>query len=223
MGPDEHILLAEGLHKSYGRGTARVEVLRGLDLSVRRGEFLAIMGPSGCGKSTLLHVLGLMTPADAGRIVLNGQVVQSDARSRMLIRRRHVGFVFQRFNLLEVLSAAENIRISLRLRGISCDGRAEQLLEALGLCELANRKPGRMSVGQQQRLAVARAIAHSPDLLLADEPTGNLDSHNAENLLELLRWINRRENQTIVMVTHSSAAAQYADRIVRMKDGKLRQ
>ncbi len=218
---NKNILLARDLHKSLGRGAATVHVLRGLNLTVRRGEFLAVMGPSGCGKSTLLHVLGLMTGSDQGRIVLDGRQVPDDEPSRTLLRRRHIGFVFQRFNLLGVLNAADNIRISLRVRGLQMDGRAEQVLDQLGLADLARRKPSQMSTGQQQRLAVARALAHNPELILADEPTGNLDSDNTGRLLELLRQVNRQETQTIVMVTHSSTAAETADRIVRMADGKI--
>jgi putative ABC transport system ATP-binding protein len=218
---NKNILLARDLHKSFGRGAAKVHVLRGLDLTVRRGEFLAVMGPSGCGKSTLLHVLGLMTGPDEGRIVLDSREVPDDEPSRTLLRRRHIGFVFQRFNLLGVLNAADNIRISLRVRGLEMDGRAEEVLDQLGLADLARRKPAQMSTGEQQRLAVGRALAHHPELILADEPTGNLDSDNARRLLELLRQVNRQETQTIVMVTHSATAAETADRIVRMADGKI--
>lgn len=216
-----NILVASDLHKSYGRGPARNYVLRGLDLTVRRGEFLAVMGPSGCGKSTLLHVLGLITPPDSGRIVLNGGEVPSAERGRNLLRRRHIGLVFQRFNLIGVLSAADNVAIWLRVRGLSPNGRILPLLEELGIAHLSDRKPSEMSVGEQQRVAVARAIAHEPDLLLADEPTGSLDSANAAALLELLRDLNRRRGQTTVMITHSPEAAACADRVAHMKDGRL--
>ena len=221
MTDDEHILVARGLHKTFGRGEPAVHVLRGLDLNVRRGEFLAVMGPSGCGKSTLLHVLGLMTPPDAGTIRLDGLDVPATQAARTALRRSHIGFVFQRFNLLGVLSAADNVAISLRVRGLSLDGRCEELMKAMGVDHVARRKPGRISVGEQQRVAVVRALAHRPALLLADEPTGNLDSANSEALLELFRRINRQEDQTIVMITHSSAAAGYADRALHMKDGKI--
>jgi len=219
-GPD-NILVAQGLHKSLGRARARVHVLRGLDLTVRRGEFLAVMGPSGCGKSTLLHVLGLMTPPDEGSIHLAGQAVSGRAAELTALRREKIGFVFQRFNLLSVLSAADNIDISLRLRGIAADGRIDALLESLGVAHVASRKPPEMSIGEQQRVAVARALAHRPELLFADEPTGNLDSDNATSLLEIFRRMNRQEHQTIVMITHSPDAAGAADRVVHMKDGKI--
>ena len=217
----QNILTAHGLHKSYGRGRARVQVLRGLDLAVRRGEFLAVMGPSGCGKSTLLHVLGLVTVPEAGRIVLDGREVPADARARTALRRGRLAMIFQRFNLLGVLSAVDNVRISLRVRGVEGDGRIDELFESLGIAHVRRRKPGEMSIGEQQRVAVARAIAHRPAVLLADEPTGSLDSANNDALLEIFRGMNRSDGQTIVMITHSPDTAAWADRIVQMKDGIL--
>ena len=214
------ILIARNLHKSFGKGEARVHVLRGLDLAVRRGEFLAVVGPSGCGKSTLLHVLGMMTQPDAGDIRFDGRPVVAEA-DRAEIRRRRVGFVFQRFNLLSVLSAAGNVAVSLHVRGLKDDGRVEELFEAMGVAHVRKRKPGQMSVGEQQRVAVARALAHRPAVLLADEPTGNLDSENADRLLRLFRDIHRREGQTIVLITHSVEAAACADRVLRMRDGRI--
>ena len=221
MADNDNILVARGLHKSFGKGRAATHVLRGLDISVGRGEFLAVMGPSGCGKSTLLHVLGLMTPPDAGTTVLDGRLAGKDRAGRTALRRTHIGFVFQRFNLLGVLSAADNVAISLRVRGLKGSDRVARLFDALGVSHVADRKPSQMSTGEQQRVAVVRALAHSPSLLLADEPTGNLDSDNSAALLELFRTINRQVNQTIVMITHSAEAAAYADRIVQMKDGKI--
>jgi putative ABC transport system ATP-binding protein len=205
-----------------------VHVLRGLDLTVRRGEFLAVMGPSGCGKSTLLHVLGMMTPTDTdaggrpmGSIILDGEETPNVEAVRSGIRRAKIGFVFQRFNLLNVLTAADNVAISLRVRGLRTDGRVKELFEAMGVWHVAGRKPGQMSIGEQQRVAVVRALAHRPAMLLADEPTGNLDSDSAAALLELFRRMNRQEGQTTIMITHSAEAASYADRVVRMKDGKI--
>ncbi len=221
MTGDDYILQADRLHKSFGRRAARVHVLRGLDLSVRRGEFLAVMGPSGCGKSTLLHVIGLMTPCDAGRIVMNGSPVAPSENARNAIRRTQIGFIFQRFNLLGVLSAAHNVEVSLKVRGLRADGRARELFEAMGISHVMHRRPGQMSIGEQQRVAVVRALAHRPAIVLADEPTGNLDSDNADALLDLFRKINLRENQTIVMITHSAEAAGRADRVVHMKDGRI--
>ena len=220
---NDYILTAEDIHKSFGKGTARNHVLRGLSLNVRRGEFLTVMGPSGCGKSTLLHLLGLMTRPDKGRILIDGEVVGASETVRTTIRRKRIGFVFQRFNLLGVLSGIDNVKISLRIRGLknNSDGRIKELLEAMGVAHAAARKPGQMSVGEQQRLAVVRALAHRPAILLADEPTGNLDSANGKALLDLLGQINRQDGQTIVMITHSARAADCADRILHMKDGRI--
>jgi len=217
------ILEARGLHKSFGRPPVREHVLRGLDLKVRRGEFLAVMGPSGCGKSTLLHVLGLMSTPDEGEVWLAGREVAGlPEAERARLRRERIGFVFQRFNLLGVLSGADNIRLNLRIRGIADgDGRVAELLESLGVAEAARRKPSQMSIGQQQRLAVARALAGHPELLLADEPTGSLDSANQQGLLEMLRWANNARGQTIVMITHSAHVASRADRMVLMRDGRI--
>jgi len=215
------ILAANGLSKSFGSGPGRVQALREASLQVATGEFLAVMGPSGSGKSTLLHVLGLMTPADRGAIEIEGRPVPADDAGRTAIRRAKIGFVFQRFNLLSVLSAADNVAISLHVRGIRPDGRIRELMERVGVSHLASRKPGRMSAGEQQRVAVVRAIAHRPAMLLADEPTGNLDSASAADLLALLREMNRGLGQTIVMITHSAEAAGSASRVVHMKDGIL--
>ena len=221
MPEGDNIVVATGLHKSFGRGRARVHVLRGLDISVRRGEFLAVMGPSGCGKSTLLHVLGLMTPPDEGTISIAGRTVAGRRAELTALRREQIGFVFQRFNLLGVLTAADNVAVSMRLRGLSPDGRTASLLGELGIAHAAGRKVPEMSMGEQQRVAVARALAHRPALLLADEPTGNLDSDNSAALLDIFRRMNRRDGQTVVMITHSAEAAAAADRIVHMRDGRI--
>ncbi|MBS3821221.1 MAG: ATP-binding cassette domain-containing protein [Planctomycetes bacterium] len=224
MTNSDNILEASGIVKAYGRGETRTEVLRGLNLSVRAGEFLVVMGPSGCGKSTLLHILGLMGRPHAGTVTFGGKVVGDGDAERNAVRREQIGFVFQRFNLLSVLSAVDNVRISLKVRGrADVNGRVEQLMDLLGVTHVARRKPGRMSIGEQQRVAVVRALAHEPALLLADEPTGNLDSASSDALLDLLRKINRDSGQTIVMITHSVDAAGRADRILHMKDGQLRE
>ena len=218
--PDD-IIIASKLHKSFGRGAGRVHVLQGLDFSVRRGELVAVMGPSGCGKSTLLHVLGLITPADDGQLVIDGQTLgRSDGR-RHALRRDAFGFVFQRFNLLGMLTAADNVAVSMRVRGQKSNGRVQELFQAMGVADVARRKPSEMSMGQQQRVAVVRALAHQPRIVLADEPTGNLDSANTETLLGLLRQINRQHGQTIVLITHSESVAAAADRILYMKDGRI--
>lgn len=221
MTQNDNILITQDLRKSYGSGPSRVEVIRGLDLTVRRGEFLAIMGPSGCGKSTLLHMLGLLTNWDDGQILLDGQEITHSATQRNAYRRTHIGFVFQRLNLLGVLSAEDNVAISLRVRGLKDSQRTRELFDQLGISDVARRKPGQMSIGQQQRVAVARALAHRPAILLADEPTGSLDSQNGQALLDIFRQTNQRDGQTIIMITHSPQAAEAADRIIHMKDGIL--
>ena len=220
-GENPYILTAEGLHKSYGRGPARVEVLHGLDLAVMHGEFLAIMGPSGCGKSTLMHLLGLISSPDAGTVTIDSKPVTNRNSLRTQLRRTMIGLIFQRFNLISVLNAEDNINMSLRVRGIRPDRRTGELLESLGVSHVAKRKPSRMSIGEQQRVAVARALAHRPKVLLADEPTGSLDSVSGHALMDILKKTNRQDGQTIVMITHSEELARYADRTVYMQDGIL--
>ncbi len=216
-----NILTARDIHKSFGQRQARVDVLTGLDLDVRQGEFLAIMGPSGCGKTTLLQILGLLSPADKGTVIVGDSKPATNERARNALRRTHMGFVFQRFNLLSVLSAHDNVEISLKVRGVKSNGQIARLFESLGISHVARRKPSQMSIGEQQRVAIARALAHQPKVLLADEPTGSLDTANSTALLELLSRTNRELKQTIVMITHSPAAAEFADRVVHMKDGIL--
>ncbi len=218
---NDYILEARGLHKSFGSGPARVHVLRGLDLHVHRGEFLAIMGPSGCGKSTLLHVMGLMARTDEGSVCIDGADVSQLGESHQAeIRRRQIGFIFQRFNLISVLSGYDNVKLSLAIRGLGSEG-VQELLQSMDVAGVAFRKPGQLSIGQQQRLAVARGIAHNPAILLADEPTGSLDSANATELLGLLSRTNQERGQTIVMITHSDEAARAASRVVHMRDGRI--
>ncbi len=163
-----------------------------------------------------------MSPQDAGEVRFEGAPVETDA-DRRAIRRRGIGFVFQRFNLLGVLGARDNVAISLKVRGLKPDGRVERLFEAMGIAHVAGRKPGQMSIGEQQRVAVVRAMAHAPALILADEPTGNLDTASSNALLELLSGVNRDSGQTIVMITHSPEAAKHADRVVHMRDGVIRE
>ena len=217
------ILIAEGLCKSFRNGSVVTEVLRGLDLNVRRGEFVAIMGPSGCGKSTLLHILGLMMPPTrAANLCIDGRSVLglNDTR-RTQVRREKIGFVFQRFNLLPVLSAEQNVRLALRLRGVESNGQVESILADVGLHDVRRKKPRELSIGQQQRVAIARALVTRPQILLADEPTGNLDSENSRRVLDLLRLFRDRDGQTILMITHNPQCTEWADRTLRMKDGRF--
>ena len=228
---DKPILQAIDLHKSFGKNLAKTKVLRGLNLSANAGEFLAIMGPSGCGKSTLLNLLGLMSYPDVGKIQIGDKLAVEIDKSgkkiasnkiRQNLRRNEIGFVFQRFNLLGQLTGRDNIRISLKVRRLKDFTTADQLIKKLHLEDCQNRKPSQMSIGQQQRFAVVRALAHKPAILLADEPTGNLDSQASDELLNIFRTINQEQNQTIIMITHSQEAASRADRILRMRDGVIR-
>jgi putative ABC transport system ATP-binding protein len=219
----ESILTAQGITKDFRDGDRVAHVLRGIDLTVRRGEFLAIMGPSGCGKTTLLNILGLMTrPTSADTLAIAGtDCLALSERQRTRVRRDKIGFVFQRFNLLRTISARNNIALALRLRGSSVDGQADRLLDEVGLTDCGHRKPGHLSIGEQQRVAIARAVACRPAVLFADEPTGNLDSANAERVIDLFRQFHAAQGLTVVMITHDAERAEAADRILHMKDGVL--
>ncbi len=217
------LIEASGLQKTYHTGDVDVEVLRGVDLSVERGEFLAIMGPSGSGKSTLLHLLGGIDVPSSGRVLLEGEDLATlGDDGRTLLRRRRLGFIFQTFNLLPTLTAEENVALPLELDGVPSPEafqRAEVVLEQVGMSHRRRHAPGKLSGGEQQRVAVARALAIEPLLLLADEPTGNLDSVNGRQVTALLRGLVDQHQQTIVMVTHDAAVAGEADRLVQLCDG----
>jgi putative ABC transport system ATP-binding protein len=220
-------LEAEALWKTYRLGKTEVHALRGVDFTVRRGKFVAIMGPSGCGKSTLLHMLGgLLTPS-SGRLTIEGNDLGSlSDGQRTDLRRNYVGFVFQRFNLFPTLTVEGNLKLAERI----CLGRTDpargavrrgELLSMLGLSSKLHHKPNELSGGEQQRVALARAVIHEPAILLADEPTGNLDCRNSENVLEMLKRVHRELGQTIVLITHDIDVAAAAERIVLMKDGVI--
>lgn len=223
------ILQAENLAKVYRVGSVDVHALRGVTLDVEEGEFLAIMGPSGCGKSTLLHLMGgLLTPT-SGRISLDGEdmTAASDAR-RTDIRRRKIGFVFQRFNLFPTLTADGNLRLAERIhtggQGAGSKDGEERRREVLSLLKLEDKlhhKPLEMSGGEQQRVALARAVVNQPAIILADEPTGNLDTENSAIVLNMFQEMNYRFNQTIIMITHNPEAAAMCRRIVQMRDGQI--
>ncbi|MDD4891708.1 MAG: ABC transporter ATP-binding protein [Phycisphaerae bacterium] len=213
---------ALGVQKSYRGDGVVTPVLRGLDLCVPAGKFVAIMGPSGCGKSTLLHILGLMMKPDAGQVTLVGKAIHDlSAGQQTMIRRKVVGFVFQRFNLLSSISALANVKLAARLRGVDTRTTPAEMLELVGLTGQARRRPGQLSIGEQQRVAIARAMIGRPPLLLADEPTGNLDSDNSHRILDLIRRLHDQFGQTTVMITHSQSAADVADVVHQMKDGLL--
>ena len=213
------------LHKTYKQGDVDVHALRGLDLTVAPGEFVGIVGPSGCGKSTLFNILGGLTPPTSGTIKIEGQdlMALSDA-DRTNLRKKMVGFVFQKYNLLPTLSVGDNIEIARHIAGEygkPKDPSFEQAIDMLGLRAKLDRKPKQLSGGEQQRVAIARAIVNHPAMLLADEPTGNLDTENSELVLGLLKRLNEQTGQTILMITHNPDAAAYAHRIVKMRDGRI--
>ena len=218
------VLQAISMHKEFGEGAARVLAVRGVDVSVERGAFLAIMGPSGCGKSTLLHVLGGVEPPTSGSVILDGADLGSlNDTARSIIRRRRIGFVFQKMNLLPMLSSIENVALPLQIDGVgrhAARQRAGEMLDQVGLEHRRAHFPHELSGGEQQRVAIARALIIRPAVLLADEPTGALDSANGEHILSLLRDCVA-SGQTVVMVTHDAHMAARADRRILMKDGLI--
>jgi putative ABC transport system ATP-binding protein len=221
-GVEPPIIETNGLTKTYQVGDVPVRALRGVDLEVRKSEFVAIVGASGSGKSTLFHVLGGLTAPTSGTVRINGRDLASmtDAE-RTDLRKATVGFVFQKYNLLPTLTAEDNIRIVQYIAGrdTEFDPAFLEVLRLLGIEDRLKHKPRALSGGQQQRVAIARGIVNAPAILLADEPTGNLDSENSAAVLGLMKDLNRRLGQTILMITHDSDAASYADRVVRMRDG----
>jgi putative ABC transport system ATP-binding protein len=218
------ILKAENLEKVYRVGKVDVPALRGIDLTVQEGEFLAVMGPSGCGKSTMLHLLGgLLTPTK-GRIMVDGEDLTAASDSKRTdIRRRKIGFVFQRFNLFPTLTAEGNLRLAERIHGNGSDDpdRRREILRMLKLEDKMHHKPLELSGGEQQRVALARAVVNRPAIVLADEPTGNLDTENSALVLKMFRDLNSRLNQTIIMITHNPEAAAACQRIIQMRDGHI--
>jgi putative ABC transport system ATP-binding protein len=218
------LLSVTDVSKEYGSGQVRVQALRGVSATVERGEFLAVMGPSGCGKSTLLHVMGGIDPPTTGQVLLDGQDLGGlDDTARSILRRRRLGFVFQRINLLPTLSAIENVALPLRIDGIprhTAHERAAATLERVGIVHRAVHFPHEMSGGEQQRVAIARALVIDPAVVMADEPTGSLDSTNAQRILDLLSEC-ARQGQTIVMVTHDPNMAKQASRVLVMQDGRI--
>ena len=226
MQPDAPVILqTEGLEKAYDLGKTIVDAVSGVDLEVRRGEFVAIMGPSGCGKSTLLYMIGGLSTPTKGRVLINGtDISELGDGGRTALRRDKIGFVFQRFNLFPTLTALGNVCLAEQIQGWSGprnDGRAERLLALVGLADKIDRHPRELSIGEQQRVAIARALVNRPEILLADEPTGNLDSENARHVLDVFRSLNDKYEQTILMITHNPEVAAGAHRKILMRDGKI--
>lgn len=218
------IVVTENVQMIYTVGRVEVPALRGVDMTVKEGEFVAVMGPSGCGKSTLLHLLGGLLVPSAGRVCIEGvDLATVGDAARTELRRQKIGFVFQRFNLLPTLTAEGNIELAKRIHGNGHGSKVEvkEVLGLLGLERKLGHKPSELSGGEQQRVALARAVINRPSILLADEPTGNLDSDNSQMVLQMLQDLNRQYKQTIVMITHDPDAASMASRILEMRDGRI--
>ena len=219
----EAILKAVGLKKYYGKGEALVKALDGMDLEIERGKFTAIIGTSGSGKSTLLNMLGgLDTPSEGSIQIGNTELAKLNSEQATIFRRNHIGFIFQNYNLVPVLSVWENIVFPISLDGRKSDEKfIMEIVRLLGLEKKLDSLPNNLSGGQQQRVAIARALASKPAIILADEPTGNLDSKTSDDVIGLLKMTSKEFNQTIVMITHNPEIAQMADRIVRIEDGRI--
>ena len=217
------ILKTENLKKTYGSGEAKVEALRGVNLTVNKGEFLSIVGTSGSGKSTLLHMLGGLDRPSSGKVIIDGKDIFSLKDEELTIfRRRKIGFVFQAFNLVPVMSVYENIVLPIELDGEKPNQEfVNEIINTLGLSEKTKSYPSQLSGGQQQRVAIARALASAPAIILADEPTGNLDSKTTQDAMGLLKVTSQKFAQTIVMITHNDEIAQLADRSIRIEDGLI--
>ena len=219
------ILKVENLTKSYGKGEAKVDAIKNINLSINKGEFVAIVGPSGSGKSTLLHLLGGVDKPTSGKVYINDvDIYNLKEKDLSIFRRRNVGLIYQFYNLIPVLSVKENILLPAELDNIKIDNDyLDDLLKTLGLKERANHLPNELSGGQQQRTSIGRALINRPSIVLADEPTGNLDSKNSKEVLELLKLSVRKYNQTLIMITHDPSIALQADRVITIEDGTIKQ
>ena len=210
-----------GIKKSFGTGDSRVNVLKGLDLNIEKGEFCVLLGPSGSGKSTLLNIIGGIDGADEGSITIEGERLEDMTEKNLsLYRRKHLGYIFQMYNLIPNLTVRENIEVGAYLSEQPLD--VDELLHTLGLYEHQRKLPNQLSGGQQQRTAIGRAIVKNPDILLCDEPTGALDYHTSKEILKLIETVNQRYGNTIIMVTHNDAIKDMADRVVKLRDGMIR-
>ena len=220
-----HIIEVKGVHKTYDTGAVKVQALRGVDLSIKKGEMVAIMGPSGCGKTTLLNCLSGLDDINQGEVIVDGnRINQMSDRQRTHFRARSMGFIFQSFNLLPVLNVAENVELPLLLSDTSPKVARQKALDALAMVGLSGqekKRPSELSGGQQQRVAIARALVNEPAIVWGDEPTGNLDTETATEVMRVLRKLNKEKGQTFVLVTHSPDVGADADRIIRMRDGLI--
>ena len=219
------ILKVENLTKSYGKGEAKVDAIKNINLSINKGEFVAIVGPSGSGKSTLLHLLGGVDKPTSGKVYINDvDIYNLEEKDLSIFRRRNVGLIYQFYNLIPVLSVKENILLPAELDNRKIDkDYLDDLLKTLGLKERANHLPNELSGGQQQRTSIGRALINRPSIVLADEPTGNLDSKNSKEVLKLLKLSVRKYNQTLIMITHDTSIALQADRVITIEDGTIKQ
>ncbi|MHA2365447.1 MAG: ABC transporter ATP-binding protein [Candidatus Hodarchaeales archaeon] len=223
---NDEILIIENLHKIYGKDTPNeVHALRGINLRIKKGEMIAIMGPSGCGKTTLLNLIGGLDIPSSGTICINNIDISTFSDRKMTsFRRDNIGYVFQLFNLFDYMSAVENVMVPLLTQGRSynfANRQATMMLREVGLGDRIYQSPSELSGGQQQRVAISRALITQPAIVLGDEPTGDLDSITSEDILDMFRWINTNNNQTLILVTHSMWIGEKCDRIVRMRDGRL--
>lgn len=217
------ILRVENLNKTYGMGDNKVEALKDINLTVNKGEFVAIVGASGSGKSTLLHLLGGLDRPTSGKVVIDGESIYDYKEEKLAIfRRRKIGFIFQFFNLIPVLDLEENIALPALLDNENIDkSYLDEIIELLGLTDRKSHLPSELSGGQQQRVSIGRALLNKPSIILADEPTGNLDSKNSKEVIELLKFTSRKYNQTLILITHDINIASMADRVITIEDGKI--
>ncbi len=220
-----NIVKCSDVKKTYRQGEVDVQALRGVNLSIKKGDFLALAGPSGSGKTTMLNIIGGLDSADSGKVTVNGNALEEMNQSQLAnLRLHHIGFVFQAFNLIPVLSAAENVEYVMLLQGIpqaERRQRARSILDDVGLGDKYNRRPAELSGGQQQRVAVARAIVSNPSIVLADEPTANLDSKTGKGLLDMMKKMNQEKKVTFIFSTHDRMVMNYAGRLLRIRDGRL--
>lgn len=221
----ESIIMCKGLKKTYTMGSESVDALRGIDLEIKEGEFVALLGKSGSGKSTLLNMLAGLEKPTAGEVILKGNHLEKLSETKITnIRKKHVGFIFQSYNLLGMHTAMENVCLPLVFNDMSTkkrEAQAKEMLEAVGLGERLHHKPNQMSGGQQQRVSIARAFVNNPKIVFADEPTGNLDTRTTEEVMDLMLKLIKANKQTFIMVTHDPETAEFADKVIHMKDGEI--